>query len=88
MLRAQGGYEEAEELYHQALKIDEKSIGREHPNYALRLNNLAGVLRDQGRYEEAEKLYRQALKISKEALGENHPQTLTIQKNYNTLKNR
>ncbi|MBN1271317.1 MAG: tetratricopeptide repeat protein [Candidatus Aminicenantes bacterium] len=68
--------------------MDKETIGKEHSGYAIDLSNLAGVLSAQGRYKEAEKLYRQALKISKETLGEKHPQTLTIQKNYNSLKTR
>ena len=43
-LQAFGKYEEAEGLYREALAIAEKTIGVEHPNYAIRLNNLAGVL--------------------------------------------
>ncbi|MGH1578276.1 tetratricopeptide repeat protein, partial [Planktotalea sp.] len=37
-LGAQGHYEQAEGLYREALLIDEKTIGTEHPNYAIRLN--------------------------------------------------
>ena len=71
--QAQGKYEEAEELYRQALKIDEKTIGKDHPEYAIQLNNLAGVVKARGRYEEAEELYRQALKISEKTIGKDHP---------------
>jgi len=69
----QGRYEEAEELFRQALEIDEKTIGRDHPDYSTRLNNLAVAVRAQGRYEEAEELYRQALKIDEETIGRDHP---------------
>ena len=34
---SQGRYDEAIELYKQALLIDEKTIGKEHPDYAIRL---------------------------------------------------
>lgn len=41
--------------------------------FAICLNNLAGVVQAQGRYEEAEGLYREALEITREAVGEGHP---------------
>ena len=44
---------EAIELYKQALLIDEKTIGKEHPDYATHLNNLAGVYVNQGKYDDA-----------------------------------
>ena len=30
----------------EVLRIDEKALGKEHPNYAMDLNNLAGLLRN------------------------------------------
>ena len=66
-------YAEAEPLYRQALEIGRATIGERHPNYAIRLNNLAGLYREQGKLGEAEPLYHQALEIGREALGERHP---------------
>ena len=40
---SQGKYIEAEELYKQAVEIDKKTIGENHPNFAIRLNNLGGM---------------------------------------------
>src|SRR5262245_14087159 len=37
---------EAERLYRRALAIEEKSLGAEHTNVGLRLNNLAQLLED------------------------------------------
>ena len=73
MLKEQGQYEEAEDLYRQALEIDEQTIGKNHPNYAIDLNNLAEVLGVQGKYQEPEKLYRQALAIAEKTIGKEHP---------------
>ena len=39
-----------------ALAIDEKSFGHDHPNVAIRLNNLAMLLRETNQLREAEPL--------------------------------
>ena len=39
-----GRHDEAERLFRQALEIDEKTIGKEHPEYAMHLGNFAGLL--------------------------------------------
>ena len=44
-----------------ALAIDEKNLGSNHPNVALRLNNLARLLQDSNRIGEAEPLMRRAI---------------------------
>ena len=44
-----GEYAEAEKLQREGLKISEKVYGKEHPDYALTLNNLAALLRTQVR---------------------------------------
>jgi len=71
-LNAQGQNAEAEALCRQALEIDEKTIGKDHPVYATCLNNLALVVRAQGRYPEAETLYRHARDISEKTIGTDH----------------
>jgi tetratricopeptide (TPR) repeat protein len=75
--KSQGRYEEAIELFKQALEIDEKTIGKEHPHYATRLNNLANVYQLQGKYEEAIELFKQALEIDKKTIGKEHPHYAT-----------
>jgi hypothetical protein len=37
-----GNYSQAEPLYQRSLAIDEKVLGKEHPDVATTLNNLAG----------------------------------------------
>ncbi len=64
------------------LEIDAKTIGTEHPEYAMRLNNLALLLRAMGRYDEAEPLYVEALEILRAKLGPDHPTTKTVEVNY------
>ena len=36
-------------MYYEALAIKEKVLGKEHPSYALQLNNIAGLLSTQVR---------------------------------------
>ncbi len=48
-----------------ALDIDERAYGPDHPNVAIRLNNLAGLLKATNRLEEAEPLMRRALIFSR-----------------------
>ena len=45
----QGDYAGAKPLYERANSIWEKSLGPDHPQVAIGLNNLAGLLRSQVR---------------------------------------
>ena len=76
LYRNQGKYIEAEPLYKQALAVDEKALGPDHPETATDLNNLAGLYESQGKYDEAVDAFKKALSIQPgsrktlEALGE------------------
>jgi len=74
-LEAQGRYGEAEPLYLEALTIRKAELGKQHPDTAFSLNNLASLYDSQGRYGEAEPLYLEALTIRKAELGKQHPDT-------------
>jgi hypothetical protein len=63
----------AEPLMRRALAIDEASLGHDHPNVAIRLNNLATLLQATNRLGEAEPLMRRALAIDEASLGRDHP---------------
>jgi tetratricopeptide (TPR) repeat protein len=52
------------------------------------LNGLAELYRTEGRYAEAEPLYQRALAIFKAKLPAGHPNIKTVQKNYDTLKEK
>ena len=80
-----GRYPEAEPLFRNALAIGEKTLGPNHPNVAIQLNNLANLLQDQGKYDEAEPLYRRALAIHEKVLGPNHPNVATQLNNLASL---
>ena len=47
-------HSKAEPLLRQALAIDEKSFGPDHPTVAIRLNNLSQLLEATNRFSEAE----------------------------------
>jgi tetratricopeptide (TPR) repeat protein len=52
-LNNKANYAQAKPLFERALAIDEKVYGKDHPDVATNLNNLAGLLRDQGDYAQA-----------------------------------
>ena len=54
-----------------------KTLGREHPDVATRLNNLAQLLSDQGDYVGAEKLQQEAMDIDIKVHGRDHPDVAT-----------
>jgi tetratricopeptide (TPR) repeat protein len=74
-LKEAGDYKAAEPLFQQALEMDEKKYGSNHPNITRDLNSLAELLKEKGDYRalnSAELLLRKALSIDKEISGENH----------------
>jgi tetratricopeptide (TPR) repeat protein/DNA-binding XRE family transcriptional regulator len=68
-------YEQAELLYQQALSIEEKILGKDHPLTAQTLDNLAELYQDKGHYEEAEQFFQRALAVEERVLGTDHPLT-------------
>ncbi len=75
-------YTESQTFFQRAITIGEKTLGPDHPNLAIRLNNLALLYKKQGKYEEAEPLYRRAIAIFEKVFGPTHPNTITVRKNY------
>lgn len=70
------------------LKIDEKSYGENHPDVAIRLNNLALLLKATNRLAEAEPLMRRTIEIllkSTHATSHPHPHLETAFDNYASL---
>jgi len=72
-----GDYAKAEKLLKEAIKIRGKSLGKDHPDYAASLNNLAEVYNSEGDYKKAERLYKEALEITRKSLGNDHPDYAT-----------
>lgn len=66
-------YDEAERLYHKALKLRQK-VGPAHPEVGKMYNNLAKLLEARGQLDTAEAYYRKALRIwqDEKGLGQEH----------------
>ncbi len=60
-------------LFVRSLAIREKQLGKEHPDVAQSLNNLAGLYQAQENYHKAEPLYQRSLAIREKQLGKEHP---------------
>ena len=58
--------------------MTEAALGPDHPEVAIRLNNLGQLYRAQRRYAEAEPFYRRALTIAEATLGPRHRLTAGI----------
>lgn len=71
-----GLYTRAQPLIEQAVEIQRRVLGPEHPATLSSLNLLASDLRREGHYAEAEKLNRETLEIRRRVLGPEHPDTL------------
>ncbi len=82
---ARARFDEAEPMYRRALAIDEQYFGKDHPNVAIDLNNLAQLLQDTNRLAEAEPLMRRALEIHEQFFGKDHPSVAIDLNNLATL---
>jgi hypothetical protein len=78
----------AEPLMRRALGIDEARCGKDHPDVAIDLNNLAQLLKATNRLSEAEPLMRRALEIfllCSRKTGHEHPHLRAVVMNYINL---
>ena len=72
LLRAMAEYDESATLYLEALEINQKAYGYDHPAVAINLIRLARLWETTGDHGSAERLYRQALAMQRKLLGEDH----------------
>ncbi len=79
-----GDYNNAVPFGNEALNICEKVLGKEHPNYATLLNNLAVYNSSLGNYSEAIRLGTEALQIREKVFGKEHPDYATSLNNLAT----
>jgi tetratricopeptide (TPR) repeat protein len=66
-------YAVAEERVHRLLALQERTLGRVHPEYATGLCMLGELRFLQGDRDGAEPLIREAVEVRRQALGERHP---------------
>ncbi|MEL6554949.1 MAG: tetratricopeptide repeat protein [Cyanobacteria bacterium J06621_11] len=80
-----GRYEEAEPFLQNALALRKSLLGKDHPDVAISLYNLAALYDNQFRFKEAESLFKQSLSLFKKTLGVEHPQTQQVQIKVNMI---
>lgn len=56
-------------------------LGKDHPDVAKQLNNMALVCQNQGKYEEVEYYYCRALDIYEKSLGHDDPNVAKTKNN-------
>ncbi len=72
-IRQMGENQPAISFYEQALAIDRKVFGDEHPKVAIRLNNLGMAWSGLGEKKKAISFYEQTLAIDRKVFGDEHP---------------
>lgn len=80
-LCGQGNYKEAVAVGKKALALAEKKVGKNHPDVASSLNNLAEVYRAEGEYAQTEPLYQRALAIHEKTFGPENADSAIIMHN-------
>jgi tetratricopeptide (TPR) repeat protein len=73
----------------QAVKLDRRQVGVDHPKYATHRANLATVQEEQQRFAEAEEGYLQAVRVYEQVLGRaGHPNLIDTYANLGSLLTR
>jgi tetratricopeptide (TPR) repeat protein len=83
--RVQGGFDAAESRYKQALAVEEKTFGQDHPEVAATLTSLAALYRAQGRSKLAIETYRRALAVLEKTVGPQDPLAIETRERLNEL---
>ncbi len=86
ILQDQGDLDGALTYTKRALAIDEKVFGPEHPNVAIRANNIGQILQDQGDLDGALTYAKRALDILERVYGPDNPNTAIARRNFEFLK--
>ena len=71
----------AMELFKKVLEARQRTLGSDHPDTLMAMNNLANSYSDVGRRQEAMELREKALEASQRTLGNEHPDTLRAMNN-------
>jgi serine/threonine protein kinase/predicted Zn-dependent protease len=78
-------YARAQKLLHEAIGIDRRALGEDHPQYIRHQIHLASVEYDSGDLQQAEDLYRQSIELSRRVLSADHPETIDAMSAMGTL---
>lgn len=81
ILWEEGRLGEAEQLYREALAMNEVLLDEYHPTIAVNKNNLAVLLHDAGDFDAAEPMYRDVITARKKMLGDEHPEVALAMNN-------
>lgn len=60
-------------MYLRAMQINEKHLGKDHPEVSENLNALGKLEKKRGNYLDAQKYYERSIAIIKCVFGEEHP---------------
>jgi tetratricopeptide (TPR) repeat protein len=63
-------------MHRQVLEVQERVLGKEHPDTLKSMMNLANALVVQGKSAQVEQMHRQVLEVQERVLGKEHPDTL------------
>jgi len=74
-------YASAESLLREAARLQETTLGSEHPDLASTFNNLAIVCEKEHKLTDAGEFYRRAFAIASASLDSDHPLVLTSRQN-------
>lgn len=85
LLRKEGKYAQAEQLYRRALNIQQLKLPPDDPALVSTFNNLGALLNFEAKYGEAEPLLRRALAIDEENQGPDDPGVARILTNLASL---
>jgi len=77
--------DDAELLHWEALNGRRETLGSQHPDTLVSVNDVGLLLQARGRLDEAEPLLREALDARHEMLGPQHPTTISSINSYHNL---
>jgi TonB family protein len=80
-----GNDAEAEEFFREALEIGDRTVGPDHPDMILLLNDLTRIYLKQSAYASAEPLLIRLLEM-KRSKGEDHPEVATVMASLATVR--
>ena len=77
----EGKYAQSEPLFTEALEVQRRVLGEQHPSTLETMGNLALLYYSEGKYAQSEPLSIRVLDLRRRVLGEEHPNTLLSMNN-------